>query len=68
MIQNETHLLQIKEMINQSGSVIIVSHSMGLLKSICNKIIIIEDGMIVDEGNPDLIIQYYSNLLGIQTN
>ena len=59
---------RVKEMINQSGSVIIVSHSMGLLKSICNKIIIIEDGMIVDEGNPDLIIQNYSNLLGIQTN
>ena len=33
-----------------------------------NQIIIIEDGMIVDEGNPDLIIQNYSNLLGIQTN
>ena len=59
---------RVKEMINQSGSVIIVSHSMGLLKSICNKIIIIEDGMIADEGGPDLIIQNYSNLLGIQTN
>ena len=59
---------RVKEMINQSGSVIIVSHSMALLKSICNNIIIIEDGKIADEGEPDLIIQSYSNLLGIQTN
>ena len=59
---------RVKQMINQSGSVIIVSHSMALLKSICNNIIIIEDGKIADEGEPDLIIQSYSNLLGIQTN
>ncbi len=59
---------RVKEMINQSGSVIIVSHSMALLKSICNNIIIIEDGKIAEEGEPDLIIQSYSNLLGIQTN
>ena len=59
---------RVKEMINQSGSVIIVSHSMALLKSICNNIIIIEHGKIADEGEPDLIIQSYSNLLGIQTN
>ena len=59
---------RVKEMINQSGSVIIVSHSLALLKSICNNIIIIEDGKIAEEGEPDLIIQSYSNLLGIQTN
>jgi ABC-type polysaccharide/polyol phosphate transport system ATPase subunit len=58
---------RVKEMINQSGSVIIVSHSMGLLKSICTRIVLIEQGEMVGEGKSDDMIGFYSDILGIQS-
>ena len=51
---------RVKDLIAQSGSVVIVSHSMGLLKSICTRILLIEDGSVVEIGIPTDVMKTYS--------
>ncbi len=50
---------RVKEMINQSGSVIIVSHSMGLLEKICTRIAVFEDGRLISINSPKDAINLY---------
>lgn len=50
---------RVKEMINQSGSVIIVSHSMGLLEKICTRIAVFEDGELISINSPKDAINLY---------
>ena len=54
---------RVKEMIAESGTVVIVSHSLGLLSSICSRIILLEKGSIVSYGDPDETLNDYSKLL-----
>ena len=42
---------KVKELIKNSGSVVIVSHSMGLLKTICTKLLVLDDGCILHYGD-----------------
>ena len=54
---------RVKEMIAESGTVVLVSHSLGLLSSICSRIILLENGSIVSSGDPEQTLKDYSNLL-----
>ena len=54
---------RVKEMIAQSGTVVIVSHSLGLLSSICSRIVLVEQGSIISAGAPNETLRDYSNLL-----
>jgi ABC-type polysaccharide/polyol phosphate transport system ATPase subunit len=54
---------RVKEMIAESGTVVIVSHSLGLLSSICSRIILLENGSIVSSGDPNETLKNYSSLL-----
>ena len=50
-------------MIDGSGTVIIVSHSQGLMMEICDRIILMEEGRILAIGEPKEIYKQYNNLL-----
>ena len=50
---------RILNMVENAGTVVIVSHSLGLLKNICNRIVFIDDGEAVAMGDPDEVIQIY---------
>jgi len=50
---------RVKDMISESGTVVIVSHSLGMLNQICDKIILIDQGCIKKTGNPEEIIKLY---------
>jgi ABC-type polysaccharide/polyol phosphate transport system ATPase subunit len=50
---------RILNMVENAGTVVIVSHSLGLLENICNRIVFIDDGEAVAIGNPDEVIQAY---------
>ena len=52
---------RVKEMIAESGTVVIVSHSLGMLKSICNRIIVLEGGSMLHEGDVKLGLDLYVN-------
>jgi ABC-type polysaccharide/polyol phosphate transport system ATPase subunit len=56
---------RVKEMIAESGTVVIVSHSLGLLSSICSRIILLENGSIVSSGEPKQTLNDYSSLLNL---
>jgi len=56
---------RVKDLIAESGSVVIVSHSMGLLKSICNRMLLIENGRVVDIGIPTDVMKTYSQQMRI---
>ena len=47
-------------MISESGTVVIVSHSLGMLKKICDKLVWIDNGIIKQLGHPEEIIPKYT--------
>ena len=56
---------RIKDLIKTSGTVVIVSHSLGLLKDICTRMLLIEDGTILSDDVPNKIIEEYTKLLKV---
>ena len=54
---------KVKELIKNSGSVVIVSHSMGLLKTICTKLLVLDDGCILHYGDVKEGMEKYSRYM-----
>jgi len=52
------------ELIKSGIAVILVSHDLNLIKEYCNKIIWIEKGKIINQGNPEKLINSYTNSKG----
>lgn len=50
---------RILNMVENAGTVVMVSHSLDLLKKICNRIVFIDGGEAVAIGDPDEVIQIY---------
>jgi len=50
---------RILEMVDNAGTVVIVSHSFGLLKNICDRLILLENGVIKASGDPAHVIDVY---------
>jgi ABC-type polysaccharide/polyol phosphate transport system ATPase subunit len=54
---------RIMEMVRQAGTVVIVSHSFGMLSEVCDRLVLIEKGEIIAEGDPqDVINAYHQNV------
>lgn len=47
------------DFIDRASIMVFVSHQMELLRKLCNRIIWLEQGEVVDDGPPDLIIERY---------
>ena len=54
---------KVQELIEASGSVVIVSHSYTMLKQICNRILVLDQGNVVCLGSTDEAIQTYQEIL-----
>jgi ABC-type polysaccharide/polyol phosphate transport system ATPase subunit len=50
---------RILEMVDNAGTVVIVSHSFGLLKNICDRLVLLEDGVVKAVGQPDYVVDVY---------
>lgn len=50
---------RIMEMVEEAGTVVIVSHSFGMLTNLCDRIILMEKGQIIAQGDPHDVIQIY---------
>ena len=55
---------KIRKMMDDSNTVIIVSHSFGLLKEICDRMIMMEKGRIKILGAPEEVISKYNEIEG----
>ncbi len=55
---------RMRELISdENRTVIIVSHSMGTLKSLCNEILWMHDGRVMLQGDPDMVIAEYEKFM-----
>lgn len=54
---------RVRDMIEESGTVIIVSHSQNFMSELCDRIILMEKGKIVDVGAPSEMYRLYRKLL-----
>ena len=53
-----------KELISdETRTVVIVSHSMNALKELCDEVIWLNEGVIMDQGAPDEIIPKYEEYM-----
>lgn len=50
---------KMKKLIQESNTVIFVSHNLRAIVEMCNKCILLEQGKIIKEGNPAEVIKYY---------
>lgn len=50
---------RIMEMVQEAGTVVIVSHSFGMLSKLCDRIVLIEKGKIVGIGKPTEVIKMF---------
>lgn len=55
---------RINNLIDSAKIVIMVSHSMGLIRDICNRCLVIADNHIVFDGKPDDAIKFYQEMNG----
>ena len=51
-------------LVKSTGTVVLVSHSFGLMKEICDRLVFIHKGQIVDVGEPEEIIKLYYSTTG----
>jgi ABC-type polysaccharide/polyol phosphate transport system ATPase subunit len=49
------------DMINSSQIVLYVSHSLEQIKELCNTVIVLHHGIIVNQGDPQEMVKYYVN-------
>ena len=50
---------RIEEMVNGAGTVVIVSHSLGYIQQVCDRVILMEKGEIIADGTPEEVIAIY---------
>lgn len=53
---------KMEEVSHDSGrTILLVSHNMSTIKSLCNRVVLLQDGTISKIGNPEEIVSYYLN-------
>ena len=50
---------RIRKIVDGAKTVVIVSHSLGFLRNACDRLILMNSGKVVAEGDPDEVIQHY---------
>ncbi len=58
---------RIKSFRNNGGSIVLVSHDMNTVKVLCDRVILLEQGEILEEGEPEAAINAYTYLLARKT-
>ena len=46
-----------KELARSGMTMVVVSHEMGFARSVCNEIIFIEKGVIIEQGPPEVLFE-----------
>ncbi|ALN62951.1 putative ATP binding component of ABC-transporter [Lysobacter antibioticus] len=49
-------------------SIMLVTHSMGDVKSLCDRVILIDAGRVVKDGLPDEVVDYYNSMMAEKEN
>ncbi len=59
---------RIRQFKQQGTSIILVTHGMGDVRSLCDHVILLDKGKVLKQGAPDEIVDYYNALLAEKEN
>jgi lipopolysaccharide transport system ATP-binding protein len=54
---------KMRELLESDITIVLVSHNLPLIQSLCNRVILLQKGKINKEGSPNAIIPYYQNIV-----
>jgi len=55
---------RILDLVKNTGTVVLVSHSFGLMTEICDRVVLVHEGRIAAVGEPDEVIKTYYDITG----
>ena len=58
---------RIQQLRDEADTIFLVSHSMGAIRSACNRVIWLDEGRIIADGHPEDIIPEYETRFGLQS-
>jgi len=61
----EKSLNKIKELRSDSRALILVSHALGTITDICNEVVWLDKGKLIQRGNPDEVVDAYAKFLHV---
>ncbi|MDE2429656.1 MAG: ABC transporter ATP-binding protein [Burkholderiales bacterium] len=59
---------RIRQFKEQGTSIILVTHGMGDVRSLCDQVILIDKGCILKQGEPDEVVDYYNAMIAKKEN
>jgi len=57
---------RIRDFKKKGTSLLFVSHAPGAIKTICDRALLIDGGMIIKDGDPDVVLDYYNAMIAKQ--
>jgi len=57
---------RIRQFKGQGTTLLFVSHNAGAVKTLCDRAILLDDGLLVHDGRPDAVLDYYNALIAKQ--
>lgn len=59
---------RIREFKRQGTSILLVTHSMHDVRELCDRVILLDKGMVLKDGTPDEVVDYYNALIADREN
>lgn len=59
---------RIRQFRNEGVSIMLVTHSMSDVRSLCDRVILLDKGCVLKDGQPDEVVDYYNALIAAKEN
>lgn len=59
---------RIREFQKQGTTLLIVSHDRGAIQSLCRRVILLENGVVIRDGNPEEVFDFYNAIIAEKEN
>jgi len=59
---------RIREFQEQGTTLLIVSHDRGAIQSLCNRAVLLENGTVIKDGNPEEVFDFYNAIIAEKEN
>lgn len=59
---------RIRQFRNEGVSIMLVTHSMSDVRTLCDRVILLDKGIVLKDGQPDQVVDYYNALIAAKEN
>lgn len=59
---------RIRQFRDEGVSIMLVTHSMGDVRTLCDRVILLDKGIVLKDGQPDEVVDYYNALIAAKEN